>query len=509
MQKYLFSELKEFLRSGLVGFEKESIRVIDSKIAQSPHPEPLGSALCNQYITTDFSEAQLELVTPPFHERKTALSFLDNIHHFVSCNIDDQILWPFSMPPSINSENDIPIANYGSSNLGLFKRTYRKGLSHRYGRMMQAISGVHYNYSVPDTLWQSPIFENINTSSKEARSTAYLNMLRNIFRFNWLILYLFGASPIVTKNFITDNNKALKQIDHSTFYLPYATSLRMSDFGYCNALRNKLQISMNSLQEYISDLRKATSSPFKDYLAIDNVNTKSEQINCNQLQIDDEYYAVARVKSKIISDQSTTSKLEISGVDFIELRSLDLNPYSRIGIDDETVLFLEVLLIYCFTKQSPYFTDKDIRDISHNDSLVAKNGREPNLCLLNNGKEISLKEWGQQILDDLLPIASELDSDKQEYTEAINYNIKRIKDTNLTLSGRLLDDILSRKLSFNDFGNSIGQTNRSDFLNTKRSHNNNWELIEKESIDSLKQQKTLESNEVESFEVFIKRYTNY
>jgi len=509
MEKNLFSELKEFSGSGLVGFEKESIRIINSKIAQSPHPVSLGSALCNQYITTDFSEAQLELVTPPFQERKKALNFLNDIHHFISCNLEDDILWPFSMPPSINSDKDIPIANYGSSNLGLFKRAYRKGLSHRYGRMMQAISGVHYNYSVPDIIWQSPIFENINISSKGARSTAYLNMLRNVFRFNWLILYLFGASPIVTKNFITKNSQSLTQIDNSTFYLPYATSLRMSDFGYCNARRNKFQISMNSLQEYISDLRKATSTPFNEFLAIDKANTKHEQINGNQLQIDDEYYAAARAKSKIISHQTTTSKLETSGIDFIELRSLDLNPYSRIGIDEETVFFVETLLIYCFTKQSPYFTDQEIRNISHNDSLVAKNGRKPNLCLLNNGKKTSLKEWGQQILDDLLPIAAALDSDKQQYTYAVNNNMKRINDPNLTLSGRFLDDILSKNMSFIDFGNSIGEANKSDFLNTKKTKNNNWELIAKESLASLNQQKILESNETESFEAFIQHYTNY
>jgi len=201
MEKGLFSEIKDLLSYGKVGFEKESLRVINSSIAQSPHPGSLGSALCNQYITTDFSEAQLELVTPPFQDKQKALRLLDDVHHFISCNLEDEILWPFSMPVAINAEEDIPIAYYGPSNLGEFKRIYRNGLSHRYGRMMQAISGVHYNYSVPNSIWQSSLFKNMEIDSKRVRSAAYFNMLRNIYRINWLILYLFGASPTITRNF--------------------------------------------------------------------------------------------------------------------------------------------------------------------------------------------------------------------------------------------------------------------------------------------------------------------
>ena len=125
MENNLFSELKGVIDSCKVGFEKESLRVINSRISQNIHPESLGSALCNNYITTDFSEAQTELVTPPFRDKIQGLKFLEGIHHFVSCNIEDEILWPFSMPPLIDDEKDIPIANYGSSNLGLFKRRYR------------------------------------------------------------------------------------------------------------------------------------------------------------------------------------------------------------------------------------------------------------------------------------------------------------------------------------------------------------------------------------------------
>ena len=510
IEKNLFSELGGLLNCSKVGFEKESLRVVNSSISKQAHPEFLGSALCNHYITTDFSEAQLELVTPPLKDKIKGLKFLEDIHHFVSCNIKDEILWPFSMPTVINTDKDIPIANYGSSNLGLFKRIYREGLSHRYSRKMQTISGIHYNYSVPESLWQSPLLNKSSENCNEIRSSAYFNMLRNIYRINWLILYLFGASPTITSNFIIKGSQSLKQLDNDTFYLPYATSLRMSDFGYCNNRRNKLQVSMNSLKGYVSDLRKATNTPFSEFAVIDKANTKlQQQINENILQIDDEYYAVARAKSKTISEQRTTSKLSQGGVDYIELRSLDLNPYSRIGIDKETVLFLETLLIYCFIKQGQHFTDDEIRNISHNDSSVAQKGREPNLCLLKNGKKISLKEWGKQIIENLLPIAAVLDCDKFQYTNAIELMRKKINDASLTLSGRFLDEILSKNLSFIDFGNTIGEQNKTHYLNLKKSKNINWDLLEKESINSHNQQKILEMDDRQSFEAFVEHYIKH
>ncbi|SVE60470.1 uncharacterized protein METZ01_LOCUS513324, partial [marine metagenome] len=199
------SEVKEALSFGELGFEKESFRMLQSQISQSAHPKSIGSALCNQYITTDFSEAQLELITPPLPDKKAGLEFLEHIHHFIAHNINDEIFWPFSIPPAVKSEQDVPIADYGISNLGLFKQLYRNGLSHRYGRTMQAISGLHYNYSLPDSIWHSSFFEDDKFDSRVIRSQGYFRMLRNIYRMNWLVLYLFGASPILTKDLLTKN----------------------------------------------------------------------------------------------------------------------------------------------------------------------------------------------------------------------------------------------------------------------------------------------------------------
>ena len=503
----LSSAVKDTLSFGKLGIEKESLRIIQSQITQSTHPKKMGSALCNRYITTDFSEAQLEFITPPLPDKTAGLEFLDHIHHFVSHNINKEILWPFSMPPTIKSEQDLPIADYGISNLGLFKQLYRKGLSHRYGRSMQAISGVHYNYSLPDSIWHSSFFEDSQLDSRAIRSDSYFRMLRNIYRMNWLVIYLFGASPILTKDLLTKNTEPIQKLDNQTYYLPYATSLRMSDFGYQNLLRAALNISSDSLNDYISDLNMATSTISEDFQNIDTQNNTDQlQINANLLQTEDEYYAVARSKSNIISNQRLTSKLKKGGVDFIELRSLDLNPFSRIGIDEETVYFLEVFLIYCFLTTSHLINKDELKTTKDNDSLVAKRGRDPSLLLQKDQASISLQEWGKQIVDEMTPIAELLDGEETVYRNMMCKIASKIKDPDQTLSGLLLDKVITEKVDFFDLGNSIGETNKQHYLDLEKSANPNWDRLEKEAINSISQQSILEEEQNESFESFVADY---
>jgi len=501
------TELKGKLNFGKLGIEKESIRVSQSQITQSTHPKKMGSALCNRYITTDFSEAQLELITPPLTDKIAGLEFLDHIHHFVSHNINKEILWPFSIPPTIKSEEDVPIANYGISNLGLFKQLYRNGLSHRYGRYMQAISGVHYNYSLPDSIWHSSFFEDDNLDFRLVRSDGYFRMLRNIYRMNWLVLYLFGASPILTKDLLTKGSEPFQKLDNQTYYLPYATSLRMSNFGYQNFLRTTINISSDSLNDYIADLNMATNTISEDFQNIDNHhNVDQLQINANILQIDDEYYAVARPKSKIVSNQRIISKLKKGGVDFIELRSLDLNPFSRIGIAAETIYFLEVFLIYCFLKPSNLINKDELKTIKDNDLLVAQRGRDPSLLLHKDRTSIGLQEWGKQILDEMTPIAEMLDVETTVYKDMIHTIASKIIDPDQTLSGLLLDKIITEKVDFIDLGSSIGEVNKQYYMDLEKSENPYWYLLEQEALDSRSQQSKLEAENDESLESFVADY---
>jgi len=507
-KKVFNSDLKDILVSGKFGIEKESLRVVQSAISKQLHHESLGSPLCHKYITTDFSEAQLELITPPLEDKKRGLIFLENIHHFVSNKIEDEIIWPFSMPPLIQSDDEIPIAFYdSSSNLALFKTTYRNGLSHRYGRTMQAISGIHFNYSLPEQIWKSSLFGQEKLTSKKLRATIYFRALRNLHRMNWLILYFFGASPIVTKNFLSKQHKGFEKLDNDSYYLPFATSLRMSDLGYQNINQSKAAISINSLQEYMYDLKKATSTMCNDFQRIDKETTEAyPQINSNILQIEDEYYAVSRPKSSSISNQRLTTKLEDTGVDYIELRSLDINPFQRIGLDLHTVHFLEVFFIYCTLKPSSPIENSEIEEIKHNDLLVATRGRELGLNLNNGGTKISLKNWANQILDEMISIAGFLDNPTTDFSSIIHKFSSQIDDPEKTLSAMLLNKILTEKIDFLELGRVIGNDYKNYYISQETSKNSDWSLLEMESFDSKKRQTVLEQTDNLSFKDFVKEY---
>ena len=469
-QEFLMSvfstDLKEVFSDVTIGFEKESLRVLDSKISQTSHPKALGSALCNESITTDFSEAQLELITPPLNGKKASISSLDEIHYFTHLNIGDEILWPLSIPPTIDSEDDIPIANYGISHLGKLKQIYRNGLSKRYGRNMQTISGFHFNYSLPNNIWDYLPISKRNIVSN-IRSDVYLHMLRNLFRMNWLLLYLFGSSPIITKNFLKKTDDEFHQLGRESFYMPYATSIRMSDIGYSNLARTKTFVSLNSINEYAKNILDATITKDPRFSIFEK--NLDLQLNSNILQIEDEYYAIARAKSNLDGYTRTSSKLLKGGIDFIEIRSLDLDPFSRNGIDFQTIGFLEVFLILCLKEPSNLIHQKEISFINQNDSLVAKYGRMPGLTLHKGGRKIPLKAWALDILDKMSPIAESMDDEDNQFIKIINNIRTKISDPELTPSGIILEQvkkIAPKKIEgYTDFGNTLGELNKKYYLN--------------------------------------------
>ena len=509
IEKVFNSDVKDILAFGRFGIEKESLRVSQSTISRRKHPESMGSPLCHRYITTDFSEALLELITPPLIDKSAGLTFLDNMHHFVSHKIDDEVIWPFSMPPFVQLDSEIPIASYGSSNFALFKTAYRNGLSHRYGRVMQAIAGIHFNYSLPEKIWCSSLFTKEQIDSKELRANIYFRTLRNLHRMNWLVLYLFGASPIVSKNFLNNKQTGFRKLDGHSYYLPYATSLRMSDLGYQNVHQSKLAISLNSLEEYALNLKLATETKCEDYQKIfQEAKEDYPQINSNILQIEDEYYAIARPKSSSDSNQRLTTKLNDTGVDYIELRSLDVNPFQRIGIDLDTVHFLEMFLLYCTLKSSPPINKDEIEESRENDLLVATKGRESGLSLSKNRTKISLQNWANQILDEMMPIAEMLANKTTNFTSIIRKFGTQIMDPDQTLSGMLLNKALSEKMSFHELGRTIGEDYKKHYFSMETSKNSEWSLLEQESVDSIKRQVELEQTNEQSFEGFIKEYFN-
>ncbi len=489
IKNILSEDLGKILSQTNLGFEKESLRIKDTNISQSAHPRKLGSALCNRFITIDFSEAQLELITPPIKGNTKSLSMLDDIHHFVSQNIEEELLWPLSMPPKMASEEDIPVGNFGSSNEGMFKHVYRLGLANRYGKGMQAISGFHFNYSLPDQIWNLlGTLDEIEMQS--TRSKIYFNMLKNIHRMNWLLIYLFGASPVIHRQLVKDKCKDFLKLDDEYFYLPYSTSLRMSEYGYSNIDRKKILISINTLKEYVSDLRLATETLDEEYETFEK--NKNAQLNANILQIEAEYYAIARAKASHHKGSRMTSNLIDRGVEFIEIRSLDLNPFSRIGIDRETVLFFEIFMMLCLIKKNDYIDHSSMQDINLNDIKVAKFGRKTDTLLTKGDSKLSIKDWGNQILEEMDKIISETDYCKDDYKQMIISMRSRINNPEETLSSRILESLKSKKISYTEFGNNIAKEYKKYFMQRDQSTNQSWEIFKDEARISLNKQERME-----------------
>ena len=385
----------ELLSRGMVGLEKESLRVArEGGIARSPHPASLGSALTHPWITTDYSEALLELVTPPFADYQASLDFMRDLHVYVYRHLEDEILWSTSMPCILAGEENIPIATYGSSNAGRMKYIYRVGLGNRYGRVMQVIAGVHYNYSFADEFW--PMYGEMLGGGWDLRSFRdwhYMGLIRNLQRVGWLVPYLFGASPAVCKSFFNGKPTRLDVFDDTTYYEPYATSLRLGDIGYQNKREEGVGVKAcyDDLGAYVTSLEKAISTPGFLWEEI-GVKKAGEyrQLNANILQIENEYYSSIRPKQIPRGMEKPSLALRRRGISYVELRSLDVNAYHPLGVNEGQIRFLESLLLYCLLADSPPISLPERREIDRNLLQVAHRGRDPLLKLLRNGREVPL-----------------------------------------------------------------------------------------------------------------------
>ena len=490
------------IESGMIGIEKESLRIDKSKVSTTPHDHFLGNSLCNRYITTDFSEAQIELITPPFNNSKRTISFLDDLHHYATKNIGDEYFWPLSMPIKTSADSEIPIATYGESNLGLFKEVYRKGLSHRYGHAMQVISGMHFNYSFPELMRSIFSLGKEQTLNKELTTAVYFRTIRNIHRMNWLILYLFGCSPVISKNLI-NNSYNFIQLSKDYYFLPYATSLRMSDLGYKNNNQSSLFVSLNTLEEYTSDLKAATAEPSKIFHKIYSSTMEPyPQISSNLLQIEDEHYGIARPKSTIASNDRQVSKLLLNGVDYIEFRSMDINPFSRVGVELNDLIFLEAFIIYCTLKSSAPMNSSEFANVSKNDLIVATRGREPKIKLKKGGRLIDLKSWAHKIFDEITPIIELMGHQSfniEDYRSRLTY-------PELTLSASLLRKLREEEIDYYDLGQQLGMNNKNHYMNKGKDNNSNWALLKKEEEESLNRNKLLETSSLDTFEQYMENY---
>lgn len=514
LTRFLNSSSTGLLREGNVGLEKESLRVSPSGgISKIPHPSALGSALANSYITTDYSEALTEIITPPFSSSRDALQFLGDAHAFVYSKLENETLWPTSMPCALEGGVDIPIAQYGSSNAGLMKTIYRRGLGHRYGRVMQVISGVHYNYSPTDELWlRLQDLERNDSNSRSFVDQRYFGMVRNLKRFGWLIPYLFGASPAVCKSFIGDRETSLSEFNENTYYEPFATSLRMGDIGYTNSKEKcaGINVSYNSLNDYISSLEYAinTSCPEWERIGV-KVNGEYEQLNSNILQIENEHYSTVRPKQIAGGLEKPTLALKKRGVRYVELRSIDVNAFHPLGVSQEQLLFLEMFMLFCLLLDSPAIDDKEQKEIDHNLELVAHRGRDQRLTLLRHGAEVGLKEWADEICSNLQGICEQLDGDDpvKPYSSVLTKQQEIVADPSLTPSARMLDKMRAQGEGFFHFAQRMSQQHEAYFAEWELSQERQ-QLFEEETINSMQQQLAMESGDQIDFDLFLNDYFN-
>jgi glutamate--cysteine ligase len=501
------------LSGGFKGIEKESLRInAQGLISQSLHPQALGSTLTHSQITTDYSEALIELITSPFADIRDTLKELQNIHQFVYENLGDEQLLCASMPCGIDGDESIRIAEYGTSNIGRMKHVYRHGLWHRYGRTMQAIAGIHFNYSVPDKLWE---FLHKKSGKSESfadfKNAAYFGLIRNFQRIGWLILYLFGASPAICKNFFKSRPALMAQFegfDNGTLYHPFATSLRMSDIGYKSKNQANLAIDYNTLNGYVDSLSAAISTPYADYEKIGVCeNGEYKQLNTNILQIENEFYSIMRPKQIALSGEKPTSALRRGGVEYVEMRALDLNPFQPLGVDEPTARFIEALLLTCLLTESPEINAAEFRVNNSNQLIVANSGRKPNVELVKNGETITLQNWAREILISMQPICEALDSTETDspYFETLKLQRELIENPNLTPSAKILAAMRENKKPFACFAvnqsaelakifasQTLDDTTRQKFKNL--------------AVESHAKQRELEAASQLPFEQFLKQY---
>ena len=508
----LNGDIRRVLQGRKVGLEKESLRVAtDGGIAQTPHPRALGSALTHPSITTDYSEALIELVTPPFNHFCDTLRFLDDTQRFVYSQLDNEILWATSMPCVVEGDASIPIAQYGTSNAAKMKTAYRRGLGHRYGRMMQAIAGVHFNYSYPEEFWT--LFKCVVENDDEHQhfvSESYIGMVRNLQRYGWLVPYLFGASPAICASFLGASPTSLQKWMKYSYYAPYATSLRMGDIGYQNSKEGEagIKVNYNSLDAYIAGLTHAITTPYPEYesIGLDN-NGEWQQLNSNILQIENEYYSSVRPKQILQGEEKPTLALARRGVAYIELRSLDVNAYEPLGISEEQMRFLEAFLLFSLLAPSDPYTDAELVEIKNNINAVAERGREPGLQLQRGGESILMRDWAGEIFDQLSLACELLDKSSGEptYSPALAHQRAKIDDPDLTPSARTLADMAEHKEEFYHFALRMSQQHQQWFAE-RPLEAAELEAFQQTASDSLRRQQEIEDSDTVSFETFMQQY---
>ena len=447
---------RPLLLQGLRGIERETLRSDRSgKLARTVHPSSLGAPLTHPHITTDYAEALLEFVTSALPNIGDALNELDQIHRFVYSKLGDEILWSQSMPCRLPSEEDIDIAAYGSSHIGMLKHIYRQGLAVRYGRSMQCIAGIHYNFSLANDIW--PLLSSgavPKNQLRDVQSAGYFSLIRNFRRYSWLLMYLFGASPALSTCFLRGRAHDLEILSDDTLYLPFATSLRMSDLGYQSNAQSILSIEFDNVDNYIHSLNEAVNQPYAPYERIGmRQNGQRVQLNTNLLQIENEYYSTIRPKRVIGIGERALQALALRGVQYVEVRCLDVDPFEPNGVSLETARFMDAFLMLCALEDSPLSNDHGHAD-NLNFANVVTEGRRPGLILSKGGTPIEMQAWARELLQSVAQTAELLDlaGTGSSHMDSVRIQLKKVDDVSRTPSALVMAELEKHDNSFVKFG---------------------------------------------------------
>lgn len=502
------------LGEGLCGIERETLRVdAQGRLAMTQHPRQLGSALTHPYVTTDYAEPLLEFITPPQHDAADVLARLDEIHRFACVRLGDEMPWSQSMPCPLEPDCGIPIAWYGTSNIGILKHVYRRGLALRYGKAMQCIAGIHYNYSLADAVW-AVLHDDVHPQhgTRALQSEGYIALIRNFHRYSWLLMYLFGASPALSAGFVEGKAHGLDTFDEQTLYLPHATSLRMSDLGYQNSAQAALTPQLDNLQAYIDGLARAVSQPHAPYQAIGTKNDGEWlQLSTNLLQIENEFYSTIRPKRVTRSGERPVDALRRRGIEYVEVRCLDIDPFAPHGVGEATLRFLDAFLLYCALDDSPLLSDAAQQENRFNFARVARLGRQPGLALQRRGEPVTLREWGHDLLARIGETAGLLDRQRGDriVSNALEAQRGKLDDPALTPSARVLEAMReigsgSRGAFFN-FGMQQSRAHAERFRTSPLPPATEAEF-ERIAAASLDSQVRLERSQIGNFDAFLAAY---
>ena len=490
-----FSELKIYR-----GIERESLRVDhEGCISQKNHPKNLGSPLTSKNITTDFAEALVEIVTPTFESAEALHDHLNFLHRFLYSEMDKEILWNFSMPCSFQDEQEIRIAEYGGTNSGMLKHIYRKGLRLRYGSIMQCVSGIHYNFSISHESWKT-LNRNLNQDFINKR---YLGTIRNIKRNFWFLLERLGASPIANESYLYGRKHSLDKCHEDDLFLPNATSLRMSEVGYQSSIQDSLKISYNNLDEFIEAILKGIKTPvqeFKDIGLFDS-NGIPQQISTGILQIENELYDIIRPKRSGPSGSRPATLLKEAGIEYLELRGIDVNPFIPEGIDTNKMKLLDIYIIHSLISESPFISHDEVEEIKANQRTIVRNGRSKDVGLIRNGILVPLSEIRNTFLAELEQTALALEEYSEGYLNAFNAEMS----IDLLPSEKIMQEIKSRNLSFQDYGLEQSKKIAKSFTSN---HSQDFSALISSAQTSLTDLKNLQENAGVDINKYVELYNS-